>query len=100
MGVERKFEGPRELWQEAELTRENSNLYRVTITGDEVEWVARPGVNEDDDGNPQPWVATAQAQVTLRARDQEEAAKYALRANEEAGYHTVAEVVYVDEDEQ
>lgn len=99
MGEEKTFEGPRELWTEAELTRENSNLYRVSLEGDEVEWIARPGVNEDDDGVPQPWTALAYAQVTIRARDQDEAAKYALRVNESDGYHTVTEIVYVDEDE-
>jgi hypothetical protein len=70
-------------------------LWQVVITGDEVDWVARAGVNVDDDGVAQPWRAAAKATVTLRARNEEHAKALALAAS--PGYHSVESVREVDE---
>lgn len=63
--------------------------WQVELTGDEVEYTARGGVNMDDDGVPQPYTDTARCSVILRAPNEEYARAQALRANMDAGYHTV-----------
>lgn len=65
-------------------------VFEVEIEGDETEWAARPGVNLDDDGEPQPWMAKATATVVLHAKSKDHAGALALRANPE--YHTVLKV--------
>lgn len=65
-------------------------IFQVEIEGDEVEWKARPGVNEDEDGVAQPWNAPAKATVTCHARSAEHAKMLALRDN--PTYHTVNSV--------
>lgn len=67
----------------------NWPLWRVILTGDTVTYVARAGMNLDDDGVPQPWNDLARCEVTLRAPNKDYAKMLALRANEDAGYHTV-----------
>lgn len=75
-------------------------LYKVVLEGDEVEWVHRDadeyfeldksGARKlDDDGNPIPRtvVKPARADVTLRARSDDEAKSIALRHNPD--FHTV-----------
>jgi hypothetical protein len=68
-------------WELAELDDSNSDVYTVVLTGPETEWVARAGVNEDEDGVPQPFTAPAKATVTLRARSSGEAKAAALRTH-------------------
>lgn len=69
--------------------------WQVVVTGDEVEWVARAGVNLDEDGVPQPWRAPAKATVDVRARNAEHAKALALAAS--PGYHSVESVREVEE---
>lgn len=70
-------------------------LWRVVLSGDEVEWVARPGVNENKDGVPQPWTAPARAEVLVRAVSGDYASAKALMDNQD--YHTVESVKKVEE---
>jgi hypothetical protein len=63
-------------------------IYQVVITGDTVEWVARPGVNDG-----QPWNAIAKATVTMHARNEDHAKALALNANSE--YHTIESVTEI-----
>lgn len=60
------------------------------MTGDEVEWVARPGVNLDARGRPQPWRAPARGVIRVSATSKDEAVALAAAANPE--YHTVESV--------
>lgn len=71
-------------------------LWQVEILGDECEWVARPGVNLDEEGNPQSWVAPAKATVDCRAQSEDQAKMLALQHN--PGYHTVTKVTKRDEE--
>lgn len=81
--------------QEARWAEESSwPLWQVEISGDEVEWVARPGVNEDENGVPQPWNAPAVATVTLLAKNEDHAKALALNAN--PSYHTVNSVTELE----
>ena len=64
-------------------------LWNVVISGDEVEYVGRPGVN---DGKP--WKDTARASVRLKAKNEDHAKAIALQAN--PGYHTVESVDKLD----
>lgn len=77
--------------QEAAWAEEQTwPLYQIEITGDEVTWNARPGVNEDEDGVPQPWTEIARATVTCFGRSEEHAKALALMRN--PGYHTVESI--------
>lgn len=64
--------------------------YKVVLTADEVDYVARDGFNLDDDGVPQPWRDTARCSVVLLAPSEDWAKMHALRHNPE--YHTVESV--------
>jgi hypothetical protein len=91
-------------WEKAELDASNSDVYRIEMTGDEVEWVARPGVNlkkvgvDPDTGEdvlePQPWRDVARGIITIRARSEKEAEVWAIRRHPE--YHTVESILLVE----
>lgn len=84
--------------QEAAWAEESTwPIYQVVIEGDEVEWVAREGVNLDDDGTPQPWTAKAVATVSCHARSEEHAKMLALRDN--PTYHTITSVKKITDGE-
>lgn len=77
-------------------------LYKVVITGDDVEWVPRNDeryweLSDPDDPNSDwvsktgnPVIMPARGTVTLRARSEDEAKMMALRDNPD--YHTVESV--------
>lgn len=83
-------------------------LYKVAISGDDVEWVPRNDerywqlIDPDDpnsgweskDGNPV--IMPAKGLVTLRARSEDEARMMALRDNPD--YHTIESVTLVEEE--
>jgi hypothetical protein len=73
--------------EEAWAEEQTWPVYRVVITGDEVDYVARPGVNEDENGVPQPYVAVARAVCDVQAVNEKVAEARALADNK--GYHTV-----------
>lgn len=85
------------VWEDALLDASNSDLYEVSMVGDDVEWVFRDGPDYyDEDGNPRDGdsaplrVAPAFGIVQLRARSKQEAQAAATRAHPE--YHTVSSV--------
>jgi len=73
-------------------------LFKVVLTGDEVEYVARAGMNENEDGVPQPWRAIARCEVLVRAKNDEHAKALAFRSEVDAGYHTVESVQEVEDE--
>lgn len=96
-GVPENTEEQNRAIQDAEAAWEEERswpIWEVEIEGPEVEWRARPGVNEDDEGNPQPWNAPAHATVQMHAPSEDFARARALQHN--PGYHKVLSVKTLD----
>lgn len=67
-------------------------LFKVVLTGPEIEYKARPGINLNDDGDPEPWVAPARCTCYVQAINEEIAKARALSDNLDLGVDTVESV--------